>query len=126
MTNPAADQTPWPTDIEVDKAARTLSITFEDGASFTFTAEFLRVNSPSAEVQGHGPDERQTVPGKKTVGFVDFEDVGNYAVKIIFDDQHDSGLYTWAEFYRLGVEHDRLWDRYLRELADQGLSRDPA
>ena len=120
-----AIETPWPTDIEVKKADRTLTVTFEDGKVFTFTAEFLRVNSPSAEVQGHSPDQRQTVPGKINVGFVDFEDVGNYAVKIIFDDGHDSGLYTWAEFYRLGLEQDALWDQYLRELADQGLSRRP-
>lgn len=123
MTATAA-QTPWPTDIEVSKADKTLSVTFDDGEAFTFTAEFLRVNSPSAEVQGHSPSERVTVPGKKAVGFIGIEEVGNYAIKIIFDDQHDSGLFTWAELYRMGRQKEELWARYLKELQDQGLRRE--
>lgn len=124
MTTAADPQTPWPTDIEVRKADKTLTVTFEDGESFTFTAEFLRVNSPSAEVQGHSPAERVTVPGKKDVGIIGVEEVGNYAMKIIFDDLHDTGLYTWAELHRMGRQKDELWARYLKDLEDQGLSRE--
>lgn len=118
-----AEKTPWPTDIEVNKADKTLTVAFDDGQAFTFTAEFLRVHSPSAEVQGHSPEERQTVPGKKSVGIIGVEEVGNYAMKIIFDDLHDSGIYTWAELYKMGRDHDAMWDAYLKELAEKGLSR---
>jgi DUF971 family protein len=125
MSQDGNGRTPWPTDIEVDRAAKTLAIAFDDGRRFVFSAEFLRVHSPSAEVQGHSPEDRKTVPGKAGVGIVGLEEVGTYAVRIIFDDLHDSGLYTWADLRRLGVEQEALWAAYLCDLREQGLSRDP-
>lgn len=119
---PAAGRTP--TDITANRAARTLTITYDDGAAFTLTAELLRVHSPSAEVQGHSAAERQTVPGKRLVGFTGLEPVGNYAVRILFDDGHDSGLYSWDTLYALGRNADTLWQTYLDELAAKGLTRD--
>lgn len=115
--------TPWPSEITLDRTTRTLTIDFDDGAHFVFSAEFLRVLSPSAEVQGHSPDQKVTVPGKKNVGFVGAEEVGNYALKIIFDDRHDSGLYTWQALYQMGLNRDSLWQGYLDELAAKGLHR---
>lgn len=123
MTAPTST-TPWPTDITADRQAKTLTVTFQTGETFTLPAEYLRVMSPSAEVQGHSPAERRTVGGKRTVGIIDLEQVGNYALKIIFDDQHDSGMYTWEHLYQLGRDHDALWSEYLRELEAKGLSRD--
>lgn len=115
--------TPWPTEITLDRAARTLSIAFEDGARFVFSAEFLRVLSPSAEVQGHSPNQRVTVAGKRSVGFVGAEEVGNYALRLIFDDHHDSGIYTWDALHRMGQQQEALWQGYLEELAAKGLVR---
>ncbi|KJS37228.1 MAG: hypothetical protein VR70_12790 [Rhodospirillaceae bacterium BRH_c57] len=101
-----------------------MTVAFQSGESFTFPAEYLRVMSPSAEVQGHSPLDRKTVGGKRSVGIVDLEQVGNYALKIIFDDQHDTGMYTWDLLYQLGRDHDALWAEYLGELEAKGLSRD--
>ena len=99
-------------------------MSFDDGARFRLPAELLRVESPSAEVQGHGPSQKKTVPGKANVAIVALEPVGNYAVRIVFDDGHDTGLYTWDTLYRLGTDSDKLWTGYLTALERQGLSRE--
>ena len=112
-----------PTEIRVTKDKDSLSVTFDDGKHFDFTAEFLRVMSPSAEVQGHSPDQRKTVPAKKNVRIARLEEVGHYAIKIVFDDGHDTGIYSWKHLYELGSEHEALWQGYLRELAEKGLTR---
>ncbi len=113
-----------PTEIRANRAERRLSVTFDDGAQFDFAAELLRVESPSAEVQGHGPGERRTIAGKRLVGISGVEPVGHYAVRIIFDDGHDTGIFSWDYLYRLGAEQDRRWRDYLAALAAAGLSRD--
>lgn len=123
-TSPAANDRLWPEDISVSRKDKTLTITFNNGETFTFSAEFLRVNSPSAEVQGHSPAERQTVGGKRSVGIIDVEPVGNYAIKITFDDLHDSGIYSWNTLYEFGRDHDQLWQEYINEMTQKGLSRD--
>jgi DUF971 family protein len=114
----------WPTELRLAKDRRSLRIAFDDGTAFDLPAEYLRVTSPSAEVQGHSPAERKTVPGKREVEIVGVEPVGNYAVKLIFDDMHDSGIYGWDYLYRLGAEQVEKWQAYLDELAAKGLSRD--
>ncbi|HEX7775353.1 MAG TPA: DUF971 domain-containing protein [Parvibaculum sp.] len=122
MSNAEAAR-PWPAEIKLKKSERLLEVRFEDGTTFSFPAEYLRVESPSAEVQGHGTGNKTTVPGKRFVTIEGLEPVGNYALRIIFGDGHDSGLYTWETFYRLGREHDRLWAEYLAALEAKGLSR---
>ncbi len=117
---------PWPSEIRLSKDRRTLTIAFDDGRSFAMPAEFLRVVSPSAEVQGHSPSQRVTVPGKRDVMIVAIEAVGNYAVRLTFDDMHNTGIYSWDYLDRIGREQEGLWAGYLTELADKGLSRDPA
>lgn len=114
-----------PLEIRLKREERVLEIDFEDGQSFRLPAELLRVESPSAEVQGHSPDQKQVVSGRREVGFVGLEPVGTYAIRIRFDDTHDSGLYTWDWLYRLGENQTSLWEAYLQALADRGLSRDP-
>ena len=121
----ASDSRPWPTEIRLAPDKRTLAIAYDDGSRFDLAAEYLRVMSPSAEVQGHAPSERKTVPGKRNVQILALEPIGNYAVKIVFDDMHQTGLFTWVYLHELGTEFDRLWARYEAELAEQGLSRDP-
>jgi DUF971 family protein len=123
MAHPA--DTPWPRDIVLDRAERALRVAFDDGAEFTLAAEYLRVLSPSAEVQGHGAADRKTVGGKRAVGIRAVEPVGNYAVRVIFDDGHDTGLYSWTYLHELGREHGKRWPDYLAELAAKGLRRDP-
>ncbi len=113
-----------PTEIRVDSQAKLLKIRFDDGAAFDLPAEYLRVESPSAEVQGHG-GEKQIVPGKLYVGIKDLEPVGHYAIRILFDDGHDTGLYSWAYLYELGRDRAEKWATYERALADKGLDRDP-
>ena len=115
----------WPIEIRVQSEEKRLEIEFDNGESFSITAELLRVESPSAEVQGHGPGQKTTVAGRRHVGILAVEPVGNYAVRIRFDDLHDTGLYTWRYLYELGSEQDRLWEEYLGRLEKQGLSRDP-
>ena len=115
---------PWPTDLKLKKAERVIEIAFDDGASFRLPAELLRVESPSAEVQGHGASQKKTVPGKANVAIVALEPVGNYAVRIVFDDGHDTDLYTWETLYRLGTDSDKLWTDYLTALEREGLSRE--
>ena len=114
----------WPTEIRVSQDRRTLTIRFDDGAAHEFSAEFLRVVSPSAEVQGHSPDQRQTVPGKRDVQIMKVEPVGNYAVRIHFDDLHNTGIYSWDYFAKLGADGDEMWAEYLAELDAKGLSRE--
>ncbi len=113
------------TDIRYSKAAKMLTVAFDDGSSASLPAEYLRVESPSAEVKGHGPDQRKTIPGRRHVGIMEIEPVGNYAVRLVFDDLHDSGLFTWEYLHELGATYDRRWAAYLAALAEQGLSRDP-
>ena len=125
MRRPAAmaDKPPQPTELRVSKDRRTLTVTFDSGESFDLAAEFLRVESPSAEVRGHGGDEKQIVPGKSQVTIRDAEPVGNYAVRLIFDDGHDTGLYSWAYLLTLGQRQGELWAAYLEALAERGLTR---
>jgi DUF971 family protein len=118
-----AKSDPWPTELKVDKDRRLLTIAFDDGASFALPAELLRVMSPSAEVQGHSPEERVTVPGKKAVRILRIEPVGNYAARIVFDDGHDTGLYTWTYLHELGENKEERFQDYLAELAAKRLSR---
>ncbi len=121
-----ADERPWPSELRLSKDRRLLTVTFEDGRKHELSAEYLRVMSPSAEVQGHSPEQRQTVPGKKDVGIMSLDQVGNYAVRITFDDMHATGLYSWDYLYALGTDRERLWNRYLEELREKGLSRERA
>ena len=118
-------EAPWPIELRLKKAEKRLEITFDNGKSFSLPAEYLRVESPSAEVQGHGPGERIVVAERAHVGIMDLEPVGNYAVRIKFDDLHDTGIFSWDYLYQLGVEHDRRWQDYLAALAAKGLSREP-
>jgi DUF971 family protein len=115
----------WPTEIRLKTAEKALEVDFSDGRSFRYPAEFLRVESPSAEVQGHGPHQKTLVPGRAHVGILGLEPVGNYAVRIKFDDLHDTGIYSWSYLYELGQRQDELWRRYLEGLRAQGLSREP-
>ncbi len=115
----------WPTEIRYIAEQKCLEIDFDDGVRRSYTAEFLRVESPSAEVQGHGPGQKKVVAGRRHVGIMSVEQVGNYAIKIAFDDLHDTGLYSWRYLYELGETQDDRWQSYLSELAAQGLSRDP-
>lgn len=114
----------WPTELRLAKDRRTLTVSFDDGATFALEAEYLRVMSPSAEVQGHSPDERKTVPGKREVEIIGVEPVGNYAVKIVFDDMHSTGLFGWDYLHELGVKHGERWSNYLAELDAKGLTRE--
>ena len=114
---------PWPTELKLDKDKRLLTVTFDDGASFALPAEMLRVLSPSAEVQGHSPEQRVTVPGKKNVAILRLEPVGNYAVRIVFDDGHDTGLFVWSYLRELGENQEARWQGYLNDLANKRLSR---
>ncbi|MBY0334158.1 MAG: DUF971 domain-containing protein [Acetobacteraceae bacterium] len=116
---------PTPTEIRLKRAEKVLEVAFDDGTRFVLPAEYLRVESPSAEVQGHGPGQKVTVAGRRHVGILRVEPVGNYAVRIAFDDLHDTGIYGWDTLHRLGVEQEARWAAYLAELAAKGLSRDP-
>jgi len=113
----------WPTELRLDKDKRVLTVTFDDGRSFALPAELLRVLSPSAEVQGHSPEQRVTVGGKKNVSIVRLEPVGNYAVRIVFDDGHDTGLFVWEYLRELGENREARWQSYLQDLAAKRLSR---
>jgi len=120
-----SDAGPWPTELRVDRAEKLLIVTFDDGARFELPAELLRVESPSAEVKGHGPGQKTIVPGRRHVGIMDLEPVGNYAVRIMFDDMHNTGMYSWRYLYHLGRNQERAWAEYLSALEERGLSRDP-
>ena len=114
---------PWPTELRLAKDRRTLTVAFDTGESFALAAEYLRVLSPSAEVQGHSPEQRQTVGGKAHVQILKVDPVGNYAVKLHFDDMHDTGIFTWGYLRKLGREHESLWAGYLADLKAKGYSR---
>lgn len=116
----------WPTEIRLSGDKRTLTVAFEGGGRFALPAEYLRVSSPSAEVQGHSPAERKVIGGKREVAILSVEPVGNYAVKLFFDDMHDTGIFGWDYLYELGREHRHRWSIYLREIEERGLSRDRA
>ncbi|HEY8579212.1 MAG TPA: DUF971 domain-containing protein [Beijerinckiaceae bacterium] len=114
----------WPTEIRLSKDRRMLAIAFDDGARFELPAELLRVMSPSAEVQGHSEAERKTVGGKRNVAILRVDAVGNYAVRLAFDDMHDSGIFAWSFLRELGETADAKWRAYLDELEAKGLDRD--
>ncbi len=114
-----------PTDIVLHQKSKTLEIAFQDGARYTLPAEFLRVYSPSAEVRGHGAGQETLQTGKGNVGITQLEPVGQYALKITFDDGHDTGLYTWEYLHELGKRQDAMWRDYLEKLEAAGASRDP-
>ncbi len=114
-----------PVELRLKRAEQVLEVAFDDGTCFALPAEYLRVESPSAEVQGHGPGQKVTVAGRRHVGMLRVEPVGNYAVRIVFDDLHDSGIYSWDYLHRLGTEQAGRWAAYLAELAAKGLTRDP-
>ena len=116
---------PTATELRLHRADRTLEVAFDDGSRFVLPAEYLRVESPSAEVQGHAPDQRQVVAGRRHVGIIGIEPVGNYAVKLVFDDLHDTGLFSWTYIYELGATAEEKWRNYLADLEERGLSRDP-
>ncbi|MCC2096727.1 MAG: DUF971 domain-containing protein [Hyphomicrobiales bacterium] len=119
---PAADI--WPVEIRLAAGKRELAIAFDSGASYRLSAELLRVCSPSAEVQGHGPGQRKTVGGKRNVSITAIEPVGNYAVRLTFDDGHDTGLFSWAYLNELGRSGEQKFRTYLAELKMKGLDRD--
>ncbi len=111
-------------EIRLDRAECRLRVTFADGTSYGYPAEYLRVESPSAEVQGHGPAERRIIGGKSRVGIAGLEPVGNYAIRILFDDGHDTGIFSWDYLARLGREQPHRWAAYLAALTERGLTRD--
>jgi DUF971 family protein len=113
----------WPTEIKLTAGKRALAIEFDTGERFELPAELLRISSPSAEVQGHSPDQRVTVGGKRSVAIADVRAVGNYAVQIVFDDGHDTGFYRWPYLHELGTREAEIWQAYLDDLAAKGLSR---
>jgi DUF971 family protein len=115
----------WPLEIRLSKAEKTLEVEFDNGVTFRYPAELLRVESPSAEVQGHGPSQKTTVAGRRHVGIMGLEPVGNYAIRIKFDDLHDTGIFSWRYLYELGEKQDELWQGYLKALAAKGLKREP-
>jgi DUF971 family protein len=115
--------TPRPTDLVLHKASHVLEVAFDDGARFRLPCEYLRVESPSAEVQGHGPGQKVLVPGKRDVNISAIEPIGNYAVALHFDDGHSSGLFSWSYLHELGVEQEARWAAYLAALESRGLSR---
>ena len=116
----------WPTEIRLSGDKRILTVAFDGGGRFELPAEYLRVSSPSAEVQGHSPAERKVLGGKRDVAILSVEPVGNYAVKLFFDDMHDTGIYGWDYLFDLGREYRNRWSTYLRELEERGLTRDRA
>ena len=115
----------WPTEVKLKKAEKAVEIVFDNGRRFVLPAEYLRVESPSAEVQGHGPSQKKIVAGRAHVGIMALEPVGNYAIRIKFDDLHDTGIFSWRYLYELGERQAELWQAYLDAIAAQGLSREP-
>lgn len=114
----------WPTELRLTDEGRLLTVQFENGQSFDLAAEYLRVMSPSAEVQGHSEKDRKTVGGKRKVTIRAIDPVGTYAVRLTFDDSHSSGIFTWVYLYELGEQHAEKWPNYLAELDRKGLDRD--
>ena len=122
---PAARAQPWPAEIRLFREEGRLEVDFEDGRKFTYSAEYLRVESPSAEVQGHSADQKKIIAGRRHVRVEAIEPVGNYAIRIRFDDKHDTGIFSWSYLRELGEKHQEKWDGYLAALLYRGLSRDP-
>jgi len=122
----AASTKPWPTELRLRKDRKALVVAFDSGETFDLAAEYLRVRSPSAEVQGHSPSERRTVAGKRDVEIIEVHPVGNYAVRLVFDDMHATGIFSWDYLFELGQNREEYWRGYLDELAAKGLSRAPA
>jgi len=118
-------QKPWPVELRLHKDRKTLTVSFSDGQRFDLSAEYLRVKSPSAEVQGHSAEERKTVAGKRDVGIIEVLPIGNYAVRLVFDDLHSTGIFGWDYLYDLGRNHTTYWQDYLDELAAKNVTRDP-
>jgi DUF971 family protein len=114
-----------PTEIRLKKEEKILEVDFDNGKKFNLPAELLRVESPSAEVQGHGPSDKKVIAGRRHVGIMGVEAVGNYAVRIQFDDLHDTGIFSWNTLYHFGEHQDEIWENYLAALKIRGLSRDP-
>jgi DUF971 family protein len=114
----------WPLELRLKQAEKLLEISFDDGSRFFLPAEYLRVESPSAEVQGHGLGQKTLVPGRIHIGIIGLEPVGNYAVRITFDDLHDTGIYSWSYLHQLGLEYEQRWRAYIDALAANGLSRE--
>lgn len=112
---------PHPTALKLRTKSRLLEVAFDDGSTFELPFEYLRVHSPSAEVRGHGPGQETLQLGKHEVGITKLEPVGNYAVRIVFDDGHDTGLYTWAYLHELGRERTQKWQKYLDRLQELGI-----
>jgi DUF971 family protein len=119
------DAQAWPTELRLHKDRKTLSVTFDGGERVDLPAEYLRVKSPSAEVQGHSAEERKTVPGKRDVGIIEVLPVGNYAVRLVFDDLHSTGIFDWDYLLDLGRNYAAYWQDYVDELATKNLTRDP-
>jgi DUF971 family protein len=119
-----ADDHAWPTELRLHKDRRMLTVTFGSGERFDLPAEYLRVKSPSAEVQGHSPEQRITVPGKRNIGIMEVVPVGNYAVRLVFDDMHSTGIYSWVYLLDLGRNRAVYWQEYLDELSTKKLTRD--
>ena len=117
--------TPAPTEIKLHQKSQVLEISFADGRTFKLPAEFLRVHSPSAEVRGHGPGQEVLQAGKKNVGIVAVDPVGQYAVQLRFSDGHDTGIYSWDLLYDFGERHAAMWQQYLNRLKEAGASREP-
>jgi DUF971 family protein len=119
-------KTPQPTEIKLHQASRVMEIAFADGRTFKLPYEYLRVYSPSAEVRGHGPGQEVLQVGKREVTIKEVEPVGHYAIRPMFSDGHDTGIYSWDYLYGLGEDQEELWQRYLHRLQAAGASRDPA
>ena len=113
----------FPTEIQLHQKSRVLEVAFDDGRRFEFPCEYLRVYSPSAEVAGHGPGQEVLQIGKEDVGINAIEQVGNYAVQLVFDDNHDTGIYSWEYLYELGIHQEQKWKRYLERLEEAGYQR---
>jgi DUF971 family protein len=118
------ESAPWPTELRLIKDEARLEIEFSDGRTHSLPAEYLRVESPSAEVQGHAPNQKTIVPGRRRVKIVELEPVGNYAIRIVFDDGHDTGIYSWSYLRELGDSYAERWAAYEAALAARGLGRD--
>lgn len=116
---------PTPTEITLHQKSRVLEVAFEDGKRFSFPCEFLRVYSPSADVRGHGPGQETLQTGKQEVNINEIEAVGHYAIRPVFSDGHDSGIYSWDLLYDYGLHQDELWQDYLRRMEEAGASREP-
>jgi DUF971 family protein len=125
MTEATAQARPQPTEIRIRRASAALEVDFDDGLRAVLPAEYLRVESPSAEVQGHGPNAKKIIAGKAQVNIASADPIGHYAIRIRFTDGHDTGIFTWAYLHELAAEYEPRWQAYLEALAAKGLQREP-